>query len=191
MSKAQFQKHKKGWIKSFASGICQDEFGDFLPWMNYDTIDYFNSTINKTHNIFEYGFGSSTLFFAKRAKKVTVIESNLIWHKNFLQHIGELPKNIEIILMPDALENEKYEAITTATNEKFDLIVIDSLKRAKCAKNAIDAIKNDGRIFLDDSQRKGYEKIFTMMLSEGFKFKEFEGIAPGQITPKKGSVFFN
>ena len=185
-----------GWVNSFRTGLCQDQQGDYIPWMPYSLIEYLKENLSQQDVIFEYGFGTSTVFFASHVKKVFSIESNQKWHQAMMEIIAELKiENLNTIAMFDALENPDYElaALEIAQNlpnfKGFDWVVIDSLKRAKCAKNAIAAIKPDGKILLDDSQRSNYQKIYDDMIAQGFKCQEFSGVAPGQIKQKKAWIF--
>ncbi len=209
--KKQFQENKIGWEKSFASGLCQDELGNYLPWMCYPMIDYLKENLKKDEIIFEFGLGTSTLFFAQKVKKVFVIETRKKWFEIMKMKIIENKiSNIEAILMENGLKNQDYENLPEIIlnnnyensvdeifkiedikiEEKFDLIVVDSLKREKCVKNSCALIKNSGKILLDDSQRKNYQKIYDFMQEKGFKNLEFQGISPAQIQMKKGVLFF-
>ncbi|MBU6338868.1 MAG: hypothetical protein KGQ36_02730 [Rickettsiales bacterium] len=223
LTKSQLEKYKSGWIRSFCSSFSQDENGDPLPWMTYPFIEFISDKLNKNHVIFEYGFGASTLFFAKKVKKVVAIESNAMWlkvmqtcHPEYVLHCHpersegspstheilcqdflkenimaqDDTSNIEITLMQDALTNSNYENFAANYKEKFDFIFIDSLKRFECAKNSIAALKDDGILILDDSQRKGYKKIFEFFEKNNFKKQDFVGIAPGQLKIKNTTVFW-
>ncbi len=188
--KQQFVANKLGWKKSFLENFSQNEFGESLPWMTYPAINFLESKITKNHEIFEFGCGASTLFFARKAKSVMGIETNSIWFKivqNMLREKGLI--NSEITLMENGLESELYEKFAINSGKKFDLIVIDSLKRFNCAKNVIEALKPNGMVILDDSERKNYQKIFDFFAEQGFKKQDFLGIAPGQLRLKNTTVF--
>lgn len=192
--KQQFEKNKVSWVKSFISGFCQDENGDFLPWTTYQFIEFIKTKLNKEQIIFEYGSGSSTLFFAKRVKKVIALESNFDWFCFMQKKINDLElRNVELIYLDNALQNEKYENFakekSAEINEKFDLILIDSLKRFACARNSLQAIKPEGMVILDDSERKNYQKIFDFFAENKLTKLDFAGIAPGQLKIKNCSVF--
>lgn len=210
--KKQFYDNKQGWINSFNSGLCQDKFGDFLPWMCYPLIEFLQKNLEKNQIIFEFGLGTSTFFFAQRTKKVFALETRKDWFEMMKKIIVKNNyNNIEILLLKNGLENENYEIMPQKilTNnyheivdeafslnneklifEKFDLILIDSLKREKSTKNSVDAIKKNGKILLDDSERKRYKKIYEFMSQLNYENQEFLGIAPGQIKLKKGTIFF-
>ncbi len=188
----QFKKNKIGWKKSFLDGFSQDDNGSPLPWMTYSFIEFIENKLDKNQQIFEYGSGSSTLFFAKKVKKVVALESNPRWfaivQNMLLQHDI---KNVELVLMTDALENPLYENFAKNHSEKFDFIFVDSLKRFNCSLNSISALKPEGALVLDDSERKNYQKIFNFFAENNFQKQDFFGIAPGQIKMKNTTVFWN
>lgn len=189
--KEQFLQNKIGWKKSFLDNFSQDKNGDAVPWMTYPAIEFLQKTITKNHQIFEFGCGASTLFFARQAKKIFSLETNEIWLKivqNFLQNHGL--ENAEIYLMTNGLTNSAYENFAKNLQQKFDLIVIDSLKRFDCAKNVIEALKPEGMVILDDSERENYAKIFKFFADANFKQRNFFGIAPGQLRLKNTTLFF-
>ena len=189
MIKSQFNQNKAGWKKSFLDGISQDQNGNYLPWMSYPAIEFLQKTINKNHSIFEFGCGSSTVFFAQNAGLVTSIETNKKWLEIISQKLQEKNLTANITLMENGIDNDAYQTFPENLNQKFDFIIIDSIKRFFSAKNAINALKTDGIIILDDSERPNYQKIFTFLAENGFKAQNFEGIEPGKLRVKQTTVF--
>ncbi len=53
---------------------------DRLPWMNFRAIRWLRSRLRPTMNVFEYGAGGSTLFIARRVRRVTSIEHEPSWY---------------------------------------------------------------------------------------------------------------
>ena len=189
MIKTQFNQNKAGWKLSFISGLSQDENAEYLPWMTYPAIDFLQRTITKNHSVFEFGCGTSTLFFAKRAKKVTSLETNKKWCELIRNMLRQAQHDVNITLMEDGLTNNLYETFPQNSGKKFDFIIIDSLKRFECAKNSINALKDGGSIILDDSERPNYKKIFDFFIKENFLQKDFIGIEPGRLRVKKTTIF--
>jgi precorrin-6B methylase 2 len=189
--KNQFQANKLSWVKSFQSGLSQDQNGNYLPWMTYPFIAYLSSKLNSKQTIFEYGCGSSTLFFATKVAKVVALESNKTWYEIIKQKLLEARiKNVELIYFDNALQDGAYEIFASKYQGEFDLVIIDSLKRFACATNSINAIKPGGAIILDDSERKNYRKIFDFFLNHDFIQKDFPGIAPGGLKIKNSTIFY-
>lgn len=190
LAKLQFEQNKIGWKRSFLEGFSQDENGFPLPWMSYSAIEFLQRSLNKDQEVFEFGAGSSTLFFAKKVKKVTTIETSHKWLEIIQQKLLQQKiENVEITLMADGLINSLYENFAKNCGRKFDFIIIDSLKRFECAKNSIEALKTGGTIILDDSERKNYQKIFDFFARKNFQKQDFFGIAPGQLRIKNTTFF--
>lgn len=194
--KQQFKQYKQSWTKSFFDGFSQDDNGNPVPWMSYPAIEFLKNNLRKDYEIFEFGCGASTLFFADKVKKVVGLETNPKWHeivteklRNVMPQLAADQINVEINLMIDGLQNSSYENFAKDSQQKFDLIIVDSLKRFECARNSIDALKPQGAIILDDSERKNYQKIFNFFAENNFTKQDFIGIAPGQLRVKNTTIF--
>ncbi len=224
----QFKANKISWKNSSLFGLSIDYNHQPIPWFSYSAIDYLKNKLQKNFKIFEYGCGSSSLFFSQYCQKVTSLETNQIWFQVLCEKITKdydfikksplttssitssnqqtkfeetplnLPKEkfiknvneLKIILMDNGLENPNYQNYVNLFKEKFDIILIDSLKRYQCAINAINALNHGGIIILDDSQRSNYQKIFDFFKNNNFQKIDFLGIAPGQLSIKNTTIFF-
>lgn len=224
----QFKANKISWKNSSLYGLSIDHNHQPIPWFSYPAIDYLKNKLQKNFRIFEYGCGSSSLFFSQYCQKVISLETNQIWFQvlsekitkqyNFIQESSitkslitssaqqsaseKTPLNIptkkfkknthelEIILMDNGLQNPNYQNYVNLFKEKFDIILIDSLKRYQCAINVINALNHGGIIILDDSQRSNYQKIFDFFKNNNFQKIDFFGIAPGQLSIKNTTIFF-
>ena len=73
------------WQKEFAiersidEKVCIDKDGNPIPWYTYPAIEYLSQFDYSQKEIFEFGCGYSSMFWANRAKKVTSIEDNINW----------------------------------------------------------------------------------------------------------------
>src|SRR6478672_6746984 len=54
--------------------------GDPIPWYTYPAIEYLEQFDFRKKNIFEWGSGNSSLYFSKKANKVTSIEHDKNWY---------------------------------------------------------------------------------------------------------------
>jgi hypothetical protein len=70
-----------GWIESFDKQLPVDKEGKPLPWVTYGFIDFISDKLNKNMDIFEYGSGNSTLWYAEKVNSVTSVEHNKIWYE--------------------------------------------------------------------------------------------------------------
>ena len=52
-----------------------------LPWISFGALRFLNSFLRPEHEVFEFGGGGSTLYFAQRTHRVVTMESHPEWHK--------------------------------------------------------------------------------------------------------------
>lgn len=175
-----------GWFNAFDKHQAVDKDGNPIPWVTYSFIDFITPRISKDLSVFEYGSGSSTFFYAKKAKKVVSVEHDELWLNKVIQN---KPENAEMIF--SKLEtNGEYAKKAVTLGEKFDLIIVDGRDRVNCCKHSIHALSDTGVIVLDDSEREGYEEARVFLTQEGFKELYFSGISPGLFYLKATSVFY-
>ena len=70
---------QKGWFKALETKSSVDEHGEAIPWVTYAFIDFIKDRISNQHDIFEFGCGNSTLFYAKNSRSVTSVEHDKSW----------------------------------------------------------------------------------------------------------------
>ncbi len=175
-----------GWFTAFDKKQAVDGDGKALPWVTYSFIDFIKERINKTQNIFEYGSGNSTIFYAERAGSVTSVEHDKNW---FDRVKNTSPSNAEMIYCELQRDGE-YAKKASLLNKKFDIIIVDGRDRVRCCKYSLDALSASGVIVLDDSEREVYHSARILLLAQGFKEISFSGISPGLFYEKATSVFY-
>lgn len=175
-----------GWFTAFDQKQAVDGKGKALPWVTYSFIDFIKERITKTQHIFEYGSGSSTIFYAERAGKVTSVEHDKGW---FDKVKGTSPANAEMIFCELHRDGE-YARKATLLDKKFDIIIVDGRDRVNCCKHSLEALSPDGVIILDDSEREVYQPARLLLKENGFKEISFSGISPGLFYEKATSVFY-
>jgi precorrin-6B methylase 2 len=176
-----------GWIESFKKQSPVDSNGNPLPWVTYCFIDFISNRLDKNMDIFEYGSGNSTLWYAEKVNSVTSVEHNKIWYEKIKKNA---PKNVTIYYQ-ELIYNGEYSKFVNKTNRKFDIIIIiDGRDRVNCIKNAINNLKESGIIILDDSERKQYKEGIDFLLNKEFKKIDFWGISPGLVYKKCTTIFY-
>ena len=175
-----------GWFTAFDQKQAVDGKGKALPWVTYSFIDFIKERIAKTQHIFEYGSGSSTIFYAERAGKVTSVEHDKGW---FDKVKGTSPANAEMIFCELHRDGE-YARKAMLLDKKFDIIIVDGRDRVNCCKYSLEALSPDGVIILDDSEREVYQPARILLKENGFKEISFSGISPGLFYEKSTSVFY-
>lgn len=175
-----------GWFTAFDQKQAVDGQGRALPWVTYSFIDFIKERITKSQHIFEYGSGSSTIFYAERAGKVTSVEHDKGW---FDKVKGTSPANAEMIFC-ELHKDGEYARKATLLNQQFDIIIVDGRDRVNCCKYSLAALSPEGVVILDDSEREAYEPARMLLKENGFKEISFSGISPGLFYEKATSVFY-
>lgn len=176
--------------RSINEKICLDKNDNPIPWYTYPAIEYLNQFDYSKKNIFEFGCGFSSLFWAKRAKKVISIEDNLKWFEKWQKEFNE--PNLDIRWRD---EGEIYENAIFEENLKYDVIVVDGKRRWQCAETAVKAMADGGMIVLDDSDRintsEEYVKAVDILKKADLLQVDFYGFCPMNAYTKTTSVFFS
>jgi len=196
MYSEKFNKFIEMWQKEFAiersidEKICADKDGNPIPWYTYPAIEYLSQFDYSDKEIFEYGCGYSSMFWANRAKKVTSIEDNLKWFEKWQQEF--LHEFLEIRWRD---EGEIYENAIFEDNKKYDVIVVDGKRRAECAEMAVKGLADGGMIILDDSDRintsREYVKAVDVLKKANLIQVDFYGFCPMNNYTKTTSLFLS
>lgn len=175
-----------GWFKAFDSRQAVDGQGNPIPWVTYSFIDFIQNRLHSQLAVFEYGSGNSTLFYAKKVKRVVSVEHDESWYRKLA---NEKIENAELIFCRLDMGG-LYSKKAASLNEKFDVIIVDGRDRVNCCIHAINALTEQGVIVLDDSEREVYEDARLFLTEKGFKEIPFSGISPGLFYEKCTSVFY-
>ena len=88
------------WQKDFAiersidEKVCVDKDNKPIPWYTYPAIEYLSQFDYSDKEIFEFGCGYSSMFWANRAKQVTSIEDNPNWFDKWKSEFNK--ENLDI-----------------------------------------------------------------------------------------------
>jgi len=175
-----------GWFRSFTEEASIDAEGDPVPWFTYPAIEFIKKRINKDLLVFEYGCGGSTLWWASRVKEVVSVEHDEKWYKKISSSI---PDNVFIIHI-ELEYGGNYSKKIKEFNNKFDIVVIDGRDRVNCALNCLDALKPDGVVIWDNSDRTEYMGGYNFLLEHGFKKIEFVGMCPVVNFKSETAIFY-
>ena len=175
-----------GYLNSFKNGYPCDQNGEVLPWMNYPVIAFLKERLNKDINVFEYGSGFSTRFYAARVNHVTSLEYSAFW---FEKVKGTLPENVTLLFQESDIDGKYCRAIQQ-TDSQYQMIVIDGDDRENCMAQCLGSLSDNGVIILDDSQREAYQKSISSLEEKGFKRIHFEGLKPKGKIMDRTTVFY-
>jgi len=173
-----------GWLHSLKSGESLLSNGDPSIWVTYPSRSFLAARVKPEMVIFEYGCGNSTLWWAKRVKRVYSCEHNRVWYDKIK---AKIPLNVDLCLR--GLDSGYADRISEFKNI-FDVVVIDGRDRVKCAYNVVEVLKPDGVVIWDNSERDRYAQGLEYMQSLGFKRIDFDGLGALAVTPFRTSILY-
>ena len=175
----------EGTLGGCESSKCKlpvDRFRCPLPWYTYPAIEYLQQFDFSKCDIFEYGSGNSSKFWAQRAQTVISVESDLKWYES---GIHDLSSNQKLLLMTEKTE---YVNALHLNDCYFDTIVIDGVYRFNCAIEAVKRINSGGIILLDNSD--WFPNTAKFLRGAGFNQVDFIGVGPINSYAWCTSLFF-
>ncbi len=174
-----------GWMRSVASGAIVDARGHPLPWATLPFIDFITPRLRLAWNVFEYGAGASTLFFAARVRTVLAVEHDEKFAAGLLP---QLPANARLKVHP--VGSSAYVEAVTDCAAAPELVMIDGRDRVRCVQAALAHLAPGGVLVLDDAERAEYAPALAALADAGFRSVEFWGLAPGGVKRKCTRVFY-
>jgi len=135
------------------------------PWWLYAAIDQIGDAIQPDWEMFEWGSGGSTLWFAQRARFVTSYEHDLAWCNKTMGELAQYGLSNAIVEYQPNLD--VYAEAILDYAEPFDLISVDGRNRAGCLCCAVGMVKPGGYLVLDNSEREQYQD--AMRLYDGWQ----------------------
>jgi hypothetical protein len=139
-----------------------------VPWMTYPAICYLNQLDFSGKQVFEYGCGASTHYWARRAKQVFSVEHDEPWCR---RTSAMLPANAGI-----RLATGKDYVLAVARNAPHDVIVVDGRWRADCVVACHGFLAPGGMIIVDNSER--YPVLNEFLRQQGFIQVDMIGYGP-------------
>lgn len=161
-----------GQWNSITKRIPIDENNAELPWYTYPAIEYLNSFVFTSCNLFEFGSGNSSIYWAKRVERIVSVEHNKLWFET-INH-KRMPNQFIIL----ATEEASYTNALAAQSKTFDIIIIDGDWRLQCTLEAIKYIKPSGMILLDNSDRTIEKQCSELLRKNDFIQIDFSGFGP-------------
>lgn len=174
-----------GWFRSMLANSPVGPTGEPIPWITYPCLSFLSSRVRPEMVVFEFGAGSSTLWWASRVERLVSCEHDLAW---FQKVRAQVSRNVEMIHA--AREGDRYSAEILGYPAEFSIIVIDGRDRVKCAMNSLQALRDDGVILWDNSDRDDYQPGLRFLQQRGFRRLDFTGIAPLILFESTTSLFY-
>lgn len=144
--------------------------GSPLPWYTYPAIEYCNQLDASGLNIFEYGSGNSSLYWAHKGANVWCVEDDPTWYDTMKGKSAQL-RGISL-----STTSKAYASAIAEVGQQFDIVIIDGVWRNECATEALAHLRKDGLIILDNSD--WYKDVSQFLRSQGFFQVDFNGFGP-------------
>lgn len=181
-----------------------DPLASELPWLTFAAIDFLEKWLDWTTRVFEWGSGSSTLFFARRAQSVVSVEHSPQWAERVrerlaLQRLGNVTLHLKqpkpssrkdadpgepAHYVSSSAEyaglafNDYASAIDPFPPGAFDLVVVDGRARPSCLHHALAKVNVGGYLLLDNAERPHYYRAISALDSSQWRCQTFAGPGP-------------
>ena len=172
-------QHGHGHVRQI-DGFAVNGRGKHQPWLTYPLIEFLDRLDFSGKKVFEFGAGSSTLYWAEKAESVTSVEMDEKWYDSLK---ARLPANVRLIHEPDG---GRYPRRIHEFG-KFDVIVIDGAERYMSAVAAREALLPGGFIILDNAE--WYPNTSDYLSSSGLIEMPFCGFSPLNAFTSISTVF--
>jgi predicted O-methyltransferase YrrM len=144
--------------------------GEILPWLTRPAVAEIQAWELGDSTVLEWGAGFSTLWWARRAKRVITIETDAAW-------IGQLKRlavaaglaNIEFVSR--SRRSADYARVPETTVP--DVVVIDGLRRLECLKAALNLPRPLTLVFDNWQQRGAYMSFAAREIMASFSGQSF------------------
>jgi len=178
---------KSGWTKSILLRQPTNQSRQPIPWFTYSFIYFFEQRIKPSFKIFEFGSGNSTIWLSSFGCSISSVEHDENWFRFLKPRFAKIP-NIKSSLK--VLEDGSYAHSILEDNRTFDIVIIDGRDRIQCCRNSLLALKSNGVIIWDNSERKEYSEGYEFLEKNGFKRLDFRGLGPINSKAWCTSVFY-
>ena len=175
-----------GWLRSLGRRNAVDKDGQPIPWFTYPSIAFLQRRLRHEMHVFEWGLGSSTLWWAKTVSKVVSVEHDRRWIEYISKHLKNMPIEIHHIVL-------KYGGEYSHKIRDYSglhIIAIDGRDRINCAKHASASLGHDGVIIWDNTERPAYLPGIQHLNELGFRQLDFVGMGPMVANIWQTSVFY-
>jgi hypothetical protein len=167
-----------------------------VPWFSTAAIEFLDSFVTPSMDVFEYGSGGSTVYFARRCSTVISTEDDSDWLRMVEGEVADRGlKNVALQYRPFNFKNtEQFECseyLRSIPHRKFDIIVVDGMEggvtvRPACFQYAEGFVSEGGIIIVDDSWR--YPELRSA--NRARSFREFRSTGPCRPGVTSTDVFF-
>jgi hypothetical protein len=96
----------------------------------------------------------------------------------------------DVSVIPSLEYGGAYSKAILNFKDRFDIVVVDGRDRVNCAKNCLGALKLDGVVLWDNSDRTKYEEGYRFLGDRGFRRLRFRRHVPDYQRRSQTSIFY-
>lgn len=178
-----------GFNLSMDVRFCVNQDQKPIPWYTYPAIEYLDQLDFSSCTVFEFGCGSSSLYWARNAAEVTSLEAREVWYERIKE---QAPDNLHLICRG---VHDNYVEALSESGKKYDIIIIDGMLRYPCTEAAVKCLNADGLIIFDNSDRAAeftkYAKAMELLRDSGLLQVDMHGFTPFNPYTATTSLFFS
>lgn len=168
-----------------------------VPWIVYSARDRIATVLSSSSDVFEYGSGGSTLWFAERGCSVVSVEHDQVWFERVKEALNNRANQVSLHLIspssctdgssdtmprtddPD-WSNRSFRGYVSTIERypdgSFDVVLVDGRARADCLERGWTKLRRGGLLVLDDSDRERYQP--TMNRLPALEREDHFGLVP-------------
>ena len=143
--------------------------GEPRPLLPDSFIDWLEPRLNESMNVWEFGSGNSTLWFASKVNSVLSVEHHILWHKAL---ISILPDNCKLLFIPLS-RLDPYPEVFSGTSPQ--ILLVDGMLRNECIHAAAASWTQDAVMIVDNTDTLDANDGCAWLRQQGFKEMIFNG----------------
>ena len=161
-----------------------------IPWIVPEAVERLGALLAADWQVFEFGSGVSTVWYATRVDHITSVEDDNEWFTQVRRMLAARGlTNADIHLTLPRLFPDEIARFEDAT---FDLVVVDGNEvegtdRMRCLAAARSKVRPGGYLLLDDSDREQYS--YADELLAGWLAERFVGVKAVPLTAVETTLY--
>jgi predicted O-methyltransferase YrrM len=162
-----------------------------VPWISYDARRLLTRLLPREATVLEFGSGNSTVWFGRHFQSVFSVEHNADWHACVQLMLRQARlSNVHYFLH----DEPAYSHFDEVAHRQFDFVLIDGIVRSACVVTALQRLKLDSVLYLDNSDkhpqggdtRLAEEALLTAARERGGRVLYFTDFVPTDFAGNQG-----
>lgn len=135
--------------------------GLILPWYTFGCLEYLQDLNYNDWDVFEWGGGCSTVWYAYNCKNVDTLEHDECWATEIMDYLDinkKINYSMKVIEVPPSANTDHpnktdYLEYIKSLNKQYDTIVIDGSYRDEAIPVSIECLKPGGHLIFDNFEQ--------------------------------------